>query len=132
MLAAIQGTRSAEFEPENCMSPSTEGPVDQHPNAIHQVHPTNTSPFKSEQNDTVAPLGSKIGANAQIGIHAVGASRDSPTFISDDDTSYSTWKPVSLVFDCVYSQPWKHLCPFCSYFVLFTQLSECSVVFLAL
>lgn len=95
MLTAIQGTRSAEFEPENCMSPKAEAPVAKPPQLVKPDVLVDCSPSKAEQNDTVAPLGSKVSSQIQMGLHGVGTSRDSPTFISDDDTSYSTWKPVS-------------------------------------
>lgn len=97
MLAAIQGTRSAEFEPENCMSPKADVPASKPALPLDKPHVTvDGSPTKAEQNDTVAPLGSKVSSQIQMGLHGVGTSRDSPTFISDDDTSYSTWKPVSI------------------------------------
>lgn len=97
MLAAIQGTRSAEFEPENRMSPRPEPTkVVSNPPQVKIDAFQDIGNLQAEQTDTVAPLGgSKAVGQIHTGLHAVGTSRDSPTLISDDDTSYSTWKPVS-------------------------------------
>lgn len=94
MLAAIQGTRSAEFEPENRMSPRAEMPPSGQKPFLADLDSSETI---AEKKDTVAPLlaSHKMDGHVHSGLQTVGASRDSPTLNSDDDTSYSTWKPVS-------------------------------------
>lgn len=90
MLAAIQGARSAEFEPENFMEANKVNETEAI--SVDRARPVGNSRYQSP-NGATGTNGVENGSQPML-----GASNDSPTMISDDDdTSFSTWKaPVSL------------------------------------
>jgi len=108
MLAAIQGSRSADFEPANIMSPS-QSPQPRHTNpavlppsaGILVTHAdTRPSSHDAPTQPHSSPDRVKTCRSSEKGHGGARASRDSPTLLSDeDDTSYSTWKaPVGCLF----------------------------------
>ena len=92
MLEEIQGERSAEFEPENRFSPRA------------QPRDVPAGQARGETERGPAHLDSTpLGPGGQIdGGGVMREGNDSPTIISDDDTSFSTWKaPVRGVVGLV-------------------------------
>lgn len=93
MLAAIQGARSVDFEPTNIMSPRANHATNTKPTFVI-TDPGELHNGKAFQKVT-GPEGhmtqrsnerSRSRASRETGT-------ESPTMISDDDTSFSTWKP---------------------------------------
>jgi hypothetical protein len=91
MLAAIQGARSAEFEPENFIDTNKSNQ-----NAIKSLKRTESIGGAENFSEIVAPkVVLKVRKSGpQVGRTSRETNNDSPTFFSEeDDTSLSTWKP---------------------------------------
>lgn len=95
MLAAIQGARSAEFEPENFIDSKKD--IQNAEKSLIRASPAGAD-FEPEHVTVKGEnKGLKVGVQPQ-GRGSRETNNDSPTLLSDeDDTSFSTWKaPVCL------------------------------------